>query len=41
MSRMFRLPGWGFYHEYQNLDVEADGELRGLLRPEQIRPKHK
>ena len=42
-----RLPGWGVYHEYQNLDVEnhtphdveADGELRRLLNPGQKRPK--
>ena len=44
---MSRLPGWGVYHEYQNLDVdnqaphdvEADGELRRLLNPGQKRPK--
>ena len=42
---MSRLPGWGVYHEYGNLDVtadvEADGELKGLLRPEQKIPKTK
>ena len=40
---MSRLPGWGVYHEYGNLDVtadvEADGEHKRLLRPEQKVPK--
>ena len=49
---MSRLPGWAFYHGYKNLDmedpkkhisndVEAIGEVQGLLSPDKKIPKAK